>query len=96
VLYDEFAYLRRRLEGRVRHHASEESASEAAHALTGRRLKALSSDVYELNRLLIAQVQLATVGLYQEGKGVGVGPCPGAGTFTQARRACWSPTGNGR
>jgi len=36
--------------------------------LTGRRLKALSNDVYELNRFLIAQVQLGTVGLYQEGK----------------------------
>jgi peptidoglycan hydrolase-like protein with peptidoglycan-binding domain len=76
VLYEEFAYLGLRLERRVRHHASEESASEPAHALTGRRLKALSNDVYELNRFLIAQVQLGTVGLYQEGNGVGVGPLP--------------------
>jgi Putative peptidoglycan binding domain len=68
VLYEEFAIIGRHLEGWHRGREDRElgSAEEARLFVTGRRLQALSNDIFELNRFMIAMIQRAGVGLYLE------------------------------
>ena len=68
VLYEEFAIIGRHLEGWYRSRQDRElgSAEEARLFVTGRRLQALSNDIFELNRLMIAMIQRGGVGLYLE------------------------------
>jgi hypothetical protein len=66
TIYEEFAVIGRHLEERYRlKHDSASRPPDAAHLhITGRRLQALSNDIYELNRYVIAMIQRGTVGLY--------------------------------
>jgi hypothetical protein len=66
VVYEEFAIIGRHLEGAYRGRGERQlgSAEEARFSVTGRRLQALSNDIFELNRLMIAMVQRGRVGLY--------------------------------
>jgi Putative peptidoglycan binding domain len=68
VLYEEFAIIGRHLESWYRRRRDREpgSAEEARLFVTGRRLQALSNDIFELNRLMIAMIQRGGVGLYLE------------------------------
>jgi peptidoglycan hydrolase-like protein with peptidoglycan-binding domain len=68
VLYEEFAIIGRHLEGWYRRRLDRElgSAEEGRLFVTGRRLQALSNDIFELNRLMIAMIQRGGVGLYLE------------------------------
>jgi peptidoglycan hydrolase-like protein with peptidoglycan-binding domain len=67
VLYEEFAIIGRHLEGRYRRRRGELGSDEQARLFTtGRRLQALSNDIFELNRLMIAMIQRGGVGLYLE------------------------------
>ncbi|HZA26518.1 MAG TPA: peptidoglycan-binding domain-containing protein [Actinomycetota bacterium] len=66
VLYEEFAIIGRHLEGQVRHRG--DPAARPGHAdrpyVSGRRLQALSNDIYDLNRFIISMIQRGWVGLY--------------------------------
>jgi hypothetical protein len=66
TIYEEFAVIGRHLEERYR--LKQDSASRPPDAanlpITGRRLQALSNDIYELNRYVIAMIQQGAVGLY--------------------------------
>jgi hypothetical protein len=66
TLYEEFAIIGRHLEDRFRRRRdSNIRSTHAAHLyVTGRRLQALSNDIYELNRFIIAMIQRGDVGLY--------------------------------
>jgi hypothetical protein len=66
TIYEEFAVIGRHLEERYRlKHDSASRPPDAAHLhITGRRLQALSNDIYELNRYVIAMIRRGTVGLY--------------------------------
>jgi putative peptidoglycan binding protein len=68
VLYEEFAIIGRHLEGWYRGRPDREPGSADAGRLsvTGRRLQALSNDIFALNRLMIAMIQRGSVGLYLE------------------------------
>ena len=68
TLYEEFAIIGRHLEGRYRRRQERELGSDEGARLftTGRRLQALSHDIFELNRLMIAMIQRGGVGLYLE------------------------------
>jgi peptidoglycan hydrolase-like protein with peptidoglycan-binding domain len=67
VLYEEFAIIGRHLEGRYRRREEELGSDEEVRlSTTGRRLQALSNDIFELNRLMIAMIQRGGVGLYLE------------------------------
>jgi hypothetical protein len=71
VLYEEFAVIGRHLEDRYRHRHDSGSKEDYRTRLyiSGRRLQALSNDIYDLNRLLISMIQRGEVGLYlAEGK----------------------------
>ena len=66
VLYEEFAIVGRHLEGRFRHRRDPdpEPGYEARLYISGRRLKALSNDIYNLNRFIVSMIQRGRVGLY--------------------------------
>jgi peptidoglycan hydrolase-like protein with peptidoglycan-binding domain len=66
VLYEEFAIIGRHLEGQYRRRREGELESDVRARLftTGRRLQALSNDIFELNRLMIGMIQRGGVGLY--------------------------------
>ena len=68
VLYEEFAIIGRHLESWFRRRADREpqSAEDGRLLVTGRRLQALSNDIFELNRHMIAMIQRGSVGLYLE------------------------------
>jgi Putative peptidoglycan binding domain len=65
VLYEEFAIIGRHLEDRYRHRGDQEPGYAARLHISGRRLQALSDDIYDLNRLVISMIQRGSVGLYQ-------------------------------
>jgi hypothetical protein len=66
ILYEEFAIIGRHLEDRYRHRRDPEP--RPAHAarlyISGRRLQALSNDIYELNRFIVSMIQRGGIGLY--------------------------------
>jgi peptidoglycan hydrolase-like protein with peptidoglycan-binding domain len=66
VLYEEFAVIGRHLEDwyRRRLDGGVGSAEDGRLSVTGRRLQALSNDIFELNRFMIAMIQRGGVGLY--------------------------------
>jgi hypothetical protein len=66
ILYEEFAIIGRHLEDQYRHRRDPELPFADAGRLyiTGRRLQALSNDIYELNRFIIGMIQFGGVGLY--------------------------------
>ena len=68
VLYEEFAIIGRHTEKRYRQRSDPELGPEyqALLHMSGRRLVALSNDIYDLNRLIISMAQRGTVGLYLE------------------------------
>jgi Putative peptidoglycan binding domain len=68
VIYEEFATIGRHLEGWYRHRSDEDgvSAEKASLSVTGRRLRALGNDIFNLNRFMIEMIQRGTVGLYLE------------------------------
>jgi uncharacterized protein YneF (UPF0154 family) len=82
-LYEEFAIIGRHLEDRYRHRrdAELEFANKARLYITGRRLQALSNDIYELNRFIIGMIQRGDVGLYLT-KSKEREPRPWEGEFT--------------
>jgi hypothetical protein len=69
TIYQEFAVIGRHLEKQYRAgRVPESQPPDTAHLhLTGRRLQALSNDIYELNRYVIAMIQRGAVGLYVAG-----------------------------
>jgi ABC-type multidrug transport system fused ATPase/permease subunit len=73
VLYEEFAIIGRHLEGWYRGRPDREPGSADAGRLsvTGRRLQALSNDIFELNRLMIAMIQRGSVRPLPRGGGGG-------------------------
>jgi hypothetical protein len=66
LLYEEFAVIGRHLEDRYRdRHGPTPTPEETARLyISGRRLQALSTDIYELNRFMILMIQRGQVGLY--------------------------------
>ena len=66
VLYEEFAIVGRHLEARYRHRGDPEPdpGYQASLFISGRRLKALSNDIYNLNRFIVSLIQRGGVGLY--------------------------------
>lgn len=68
VLYEEFAIIGRHLESWYRRRQDREfgSAEEVRLFVSGRRLQALSNDIFELNRFMITMIQRGGVGLYLE------------------------------
>jgi peptidoglycan hydrolase-like protein with peptidoglycan-binding domain len=66
VLYEEFAIIGRHLEDRYRHRRDPEPRPGYAARLyiSGRRLQALSNDIYDLNRFIVSMIQRGGVGLY--------------------------------
>jgi hypothetical protein len=66
VLYEEFAIIGRHLEDRYRHRGDPEPRPGYAARLyiSGRRLQALSNDIYDLNRYIVSMIQRGGVGLY--------------------------------
>jgi Putative peptidoglycan binding domain len=66
ILYEEFARLGRCLEQRYRERAR--AGTEASSGTLGGLLKALSDDIYRLNRFLVSLIQHGRVGLYQSRK----------------------------
>jgi Putative peptidoglycan binding domain len=65
VVYEEFAIIGRHLEDRYRHRRDTDPGSTARLHISGRRLQALSNDIYDLNRFIISMIQRGRVGLYQ-------------------------------
>jgi hypothetical protein len=63
ALYEEFARIGRRLEDRYK--GVRGLTKGPADEVLERQLQALSSEVYVLNRLMVALIQNGTVGLYQ-------------------------------
>jgi hypothetical protein len=63
VLYEDFARLGRHLEDRYNERHG--SAPGSSARLLGRQLKALSDDIYVLNRFLVSLIQHGRVGLYR-------------------------------
>jgi len=68
VIYEEFAIIGRHLEHWYRRRADQRvvSAEKARLLVTGRRLRALGNDIFDLNRFMIGMIQRGTVGLYLE------------------------------
>ena len=66
VLYAEFAIIGRHLEDRYRQRGDPEPRPGLAtrHYISGRRLQALSYDIYDLNRFIVSMIQQGGVGLY--------------------------------
>jgi hypothetical protein len=66
TIYEDFAVIGRHLEKQYRlERDSQPRPPDAARLhISGRRLQALSNDIYELNRYVIAMIQRGAVGLY--------------------------------
>lgn len=64
VLYEEFATIGRHLEDRYRHRGQPQPGYAARLYVSGRRLQALSNDIYGLNLAIISMIQRGRVGLY--------------------------------
>jgi len=93
-LYPEFTRLGQRLEGRYRQILTADSGPPAQ--LLGAELKALSDEVYLLNRYLILLIQHGNIGLYQSERAVTGSRRRGHRTPRWAHTARWWPSGSAR